>query len=106
MGDMAFQVEVGGQSDMVLLADGDYMWIKHEFVFTSASRRKKLREYFKTVRTESASEGGTYHPQIIIIMGSNYFKDAVPGQEYSSGVEHLPRVCDACVQSPEPHTRD
>lgn len=99
-------MEVGGQSDPVLLADGDYMWIKREFVFTSASRRKKLREYFKTVRTESASEGGTYHPQIIIRTGSNYFKDAVPGQEHSSVVEPLPSVCDACVQSPVPHTRD
>lgn len=87
---------MGGQSDQDLLADGDYVWIKHEFVFSSASRRRKLRKYFKTMRTESASEGGTYHPQIISIMGSNYFEE----------VEHLPSVCDACVQSSVPHTRD
>lgn len=70
---------VGGRKDPDLLADGDSMWIKHEFVFTSASKRKKLRNYFKTVRTESASEGGSYWPQIIIIMGLIILKTQCTG---------------------------
>lgn len=71
---------------------------KHQFVFISASRRKKLRKYFNTVKTESASEDGTNYPQIIIIMESNYIKDAVQGLEHSSVIE--PSMCDALCSVP------
>lgn len=58
--------------------------VKCEFVHFSI-REENAQKYLKTVRTESASKDGTYYPQIIILMESNYSRDAVPGWGRAGG---------------------
>lgn len=61
-----------------------------------------LRNILRLCRPESASKDGTYYPQIIIIMGSNYSnsEDAVPGPGQGSEVEHWFSMCESLCSVP------